>query len=506
MNTYIKILLLFLFYSYFTFAQVLENYESNFNTLFDKKEKVNPYYFDHNPAYLGNEVSNEFLYLKSNVNDETGDFRKFTDPGDIRNYTISASGKKLMDSSQIFRGSFSFQRTENNNWQWLFTRDYSSGSPFLIGDSTSGNTRYNGIRMNAEYAARLFDRFDLGFALNYYIDDGLKLAHPRPTSNDREINFSTGLAYHIDNYLSFGVHASIYDNVENINYSQDIGALLTEILLIKFRGFDYPHVFGMTTETRYSYNNGYSAGFNFLFEESSFLSLTAFADAGFNKINVKDGGDNPIPEGLWKNNFFNSGVVSLFKLNNSTFLSLLYTLKLSDNWAEFPDYDVLYSKNWFSEHLLVSGVEYSLSNQTAVGLECGLKYTSNNLNDYYSNIFAKNKAFTYLLNLGLKIDWSNKISSFISAGINYNKTSNNNLNYSNQSNYFTDYRIKDLYFYQTDFNKYLFNLITAFSPGFGGEILINLNYSNAIPGNLTEFANLNRSNSGIAVEYRVAAY
>src|ERR1035441_7414731 len=84
MNTYIKILLLFLFYSYFTFAQVLENYESNFNTLFDKKEKVNPYYFDHNPAYLGNEVSNEFLYLKSNVNDETGDFRKFTDPGDIR--------------------------------------------------------------------------------------------------------------------------------------------------------------------------------------------------------------------------------------------------------------------------------------------------------------------------------------------------------------------------------------------------------------------------------------
>ena len=63
-----------------------------------------------------------------------------------------------------------------------------------------------------------------------------------------------------DNNLSFGIHASVYDNVENINYSQDIGALLTEIILIKFRGFDYPNVFGMTTETRYSYNNGYSAG------------------------------------------------------------------------------------------------------------------------------------------------------------------------------------------------------------------------------------------------------
>ena len=81
MNNFIKILLLFLFGSSFAFAQVLENYESNFNTLFDKKEKVNPYYFGYNPAWLGKEASNEILYLRSGVNDETGDFKKFTDPG-----------------------------------------------------------------------------------------------------------------------------------------------------------------------------------------------------------------------------------------------------------------------------------------------------------------------------------------------------------------------------------------------------------------------------------------
>src|ERR1039458_7304596 len=101
MNSFIKILLPLLLGSYLTFAQVLDNYESNFNTLFDKKEKVNPYYFGYNPAWLGNEVSSEILYLRSGVNDETGDFKKFTDPGDIRIYSISASGKKLMDSTQI---------------------------------------------------------------------------------------------------------------------------------------------------------------------------------------------------------------------------------------------------------------------------------------------------------------------------------------------------------------------------------------------------------------------
>ncbi|MDR3611081.1 MAG: hypothetical protein P4L27_11005 [Ignavibacteriaceae bacterium] len=508
MNTFIKTLLLILFGSYFTFSQVLENYESNFNTLFDKKAKVNPYYFGHNPAWLKNEVSNEYLDLKSEVNDETGNFKKFTDPGDIRNYIISATGKKLIDTTQIFRGSFAFQRVENNNWQWLFTRDYATGSPFLIGDSTTGNTRLNGIKMSAEYAASVIDALDLGFSINYYIDDGLKMAHPRPTSKDREINFSTGAAYQISDNLSLGIQGSVYDNEENIDYSQDPGALLTEITLIKFRGYDYPNVFKKTSESRYTYNNGYSTGINLMFKESSSFTMTAFATGGFNQINVRDGGDspNPIVEGLYKNNYLNSGLVSLFKLNNSTFLSLLYNLNLSNDWAEFPTFNVLYSKNWFTEHSLLSGIEYSFNNNLTAGLEAGIKYNSNNFNDYYSIIYANNKAITLMLNLGMKINWSNKLASFISAGINSDKSSNNNLDYSNPSYYFTGYRIKDLYYYQSNFNQYLFNLITAYSPGFGGEFLINLKYANAIPGNLTPFANQNRTNSTIALEYRVAAY
>lgn len=506
MNTFIKIFLLLLFGSYVASAQVLENYESNFKTLFDKKEKLNPYYIDHNPAWLGYEVSNEFLYLKSSVNDETGDFRKFTDPGDIRYYSLSATGKKQIDSSQIFRGSFGFQRTENNNWQWLFTRDYSSGSPFLIGDSTTGDTRLNGIIMSAEYAAKVFEKFDLGFSLNYNVDEGLKFAHPRPTSKDREINFCTGLAYRINNNISLGLRATVYDNVEHIDYSQDPGALTTEIILIKFRGYDYPNVLRMTSESRYSYNNGYSAGLNFLFENSSSFTLTAFADAGFNKINVKDGGTNPISEGFWKKNFFNSGLVSLYRLSNSTWLSLLYSLKLGNNWAKYPAYNVVYSKNTWNEHSLISGLEYSFNKDLTTGLEVGIKYTSYNFNDYYSNIFSKSKILDYMLNMGIKVNWSNKLSSFVSAGFNSNNIGSSDLNYSEQSSYFTDYRIKDLYFYQTGFNQYLFNLITAYSPGFGGEILINLNYSNSIPGKSTRFSGQHRSNSTIALEYRVAAY
>jgi hypothetical protein len=506
MNTFIKILILFQFGLCFTFAQVMGNYESNFKTLFDKKDKANPYYFGHNPAYLKNEVSNEILYLISNVNDESGDFRKFTEPGDVRYYSLSATGKKQIDSSQIFRGSFGFQRTENNKWQWLFTREYSSGSPFLIGDSTTGNTRLNGIFMSAEYAASILDKLDLGFSLNYNVDDGLKLAHPRPTSKNREIKFSSGFAYHIDNKISLGLRATVYDNVEHIIYSQDPGALTTEIILLKFRGYDYPNVFRMSSESRYSYNNGYSAGLNFLFEESSFFKLSAFADAGFNKINVKDGGSSPISEGFWKNNTYNSGLVSLFKLNNSIYLSLLYTFKSGDNWAKYPAFNNFYSNNNWDEHCIISGLEYSFDNELTAGLEGGIKYNSYNFKDYYSNIFSKSKMLNYMISIGIKANWNNKFSSFISAGFNSNNIGTNDLTYSTESSYFTDYRIKDVYFYQTGFNQYIFNLITAYSPGFGGEILLNLNYSNSIPNNSSKFKDLHRSNSAIVLEYRVAAY
>jgi hypothetical protein len=505
MKNFIKILLLLFLGSYFTFSQVLQNYESGFKTLFDKKGKVNPYYFGYNPAWLSNEVSDEYLELKSGVNDETGDFKKFTDPGDIRNYLFTATGKKRIDSSQTFRGSFGFQRTEYNNWQWLFTRDYATGSPFLIGDSTTGNTRLNGIVMSAEYSAKVFDNFDLGFSLNYNVNQGLKMAHPRPTSNDREVNFNSGLAYHIEDNMSVGIRASVYDNVEHINYSQDPGALTTEIVLLKFRGYDFPNVFRMATESRHTFNNGYSAGLNFLYNQSP-LTLTAFADAGFNKINVKDGGSNPISEGFWQNNQYHSGIVSLFELNNSAFISLLYTFNSGNDWAKFPAYDVKYDENNWNEHSIISGLEYSFSENISGGLEAGLKLIDYHFNDYYSNIYSKSKVINYMLNLGFKIKWFDKLSSFVSAGFNMADIGNNDIVSALQSRYFTDFRRKDVNFYQTGFNSYLFNLVTAYSPGFGGELLVNLSFINSIPGSTSDFAGQNRTNSNITLEYRVAAY
>jgi len=83
--------------------------------------------------------------------------------------------------------------------------------------------------MNAEYAACVYEYFDLGFSLNYNVNEGIKMAHPRPTSNDREINFNTGLAYHFDEKMSLGIRASVYDNVEHILIARILELLLQKL-------------------------------------------------------------------------------------------------------------------------------------------------------------------------------------------------------------------------------------------------------------------------------------
>ncbi len=79
------------------FPQPLRNYESIFQIIFDKNYKLNPYYLSGNPSYLKYELSGQLLPLRSGYYNESGEFRKFVVPGNIREYNLTASGKKEID-------------------------------------------------------------------------------------------------------------------------------------------------------------------------------------------------------------------------------------------------------------------------------------------------------------------------------------------------------------------------------------------------------------------------
>ncbi len=502
----IKILLLSFTVSANLVSQPLRNYETGFQTIFDKTSKVNPYYFSGNPAYLDYEISGQLLSLKSDYYNESGEFRRAVDPGNIRNYSLTASGKKEIDSSQIFKGSFSFLRKENNKWQWIFSKDYSGNSPFLIGDSTTGDSRLHGILMNAEYRNTLFEKVGLGLAVSYSVDQGLKQVSPRPTSKNREFNFTAGLNYNLMEYSSLGLKAAVYDNVETINYREDVGALTTETIIFKFRGYDLPNVFRKKTETRYAYNNGYSAGVDFLIDYPDMLKLNIAGSAGFNKINVKDDPINPVSDGFWKMNFYQGGIVLSSPLSRRLTAGLTYSMKLSEDWAENLNYQVLYVKNKDTENSLFAGIEYLFGERISGGVEAGYGYFSRTTKDYYSVVNAVTRSSFYSLKLGFKSGWTENTATFISAGIISCSINEKSIETPAPTGYFTDFRNRDIIFYQTPGNRYLYNFILSYMPPFGGELLLNLIYSVNISGESAYFSDMKRDVTNISLEYRVKAF
>lgn len=486
--------------------QKYSGFETGFSTIFEKSERVNSYYFGNNPAYLNQEQSTELLSLKSLYNNTSGEYKRFLDP-DIRKYSLTASGKKFIDSLQVFKGDFSFERKENNNWEWIFSRDYSGDNSFILGDSTTGNTRYNGIMMNAEYSALLSDIFLLGFSIMYNVDEGLKQIAPHPTSRNRELNFTTGFGFNITNNFTAGITAAVYDDVEKLMYREDAGALNVETIILKFRGLDYPNIYRKKSETRHTYNNGYSAGLNFTYANESSLKISGFFDAGFKKYTVKDDENNPLSEGFSKNNHYRGGLLSNYSLNKSVLLGLSYKFNMNDNWAQYPEFKVVYGNSEVNSHAINLGLQYLFTEAFSAGIETGLSLWNEEINDYYSIISLNKTSSKYSINLGCTYKWNNQLFTFLSAGTGSENISEGSIqNNINQSSYFTNYRIKDLTYRLIPEQKYDINFVTSYVPGFGGEILFNINYLLLNSGTNTYLNNVNRNNLSLYVEYRVKAY
>ena len=491
--------------SQFVYPQVFREFNTGFKTVLINPAEVNSYYFGGNPALLNFGQQDELLILGSDVNMDEGKFKRFIDPASNRFYQLTASGKKAIDSSQRFQGSFGFQRNERRDWAWIFTRDYQTGNPFLIGDSTVGASSINGINVNADYAINLFQNISAGIHIDYSVDEMLKEVSPRPTSSHRDIHSSLGLNYSFSQNFNLGLIASLTDKNEEISYREDEGAITQETIILKFKGYDFPNVFKKKTETRYSYSNIYSAGLTASYSEDQITACSYFA-GGFEKSMIKDDAIDPSAEGFWRNNFVDAGLQLTASINQDIRAGLIYNLHQNDGWAKYPPYNVLYSENEMDMHYFTAGVQYAVSEKINLGLEGGVKLVSSDYHDYYSGISQNVKSSITYIRTGFGADWSEDISSIISYAFSHNSSPDKNLEAEAQSKYFSSYRIYDLMYLAAAFNQHDFSASLKLVPWFGGSFYVNLNYSTAIPKDDNYFKNEVKNTFLSRVEYRVKVF
>ncbi len=162
-----------------------------------------------NPALLNLDQDDERLKISSFYNSNQNKIKRAFIPTAEDFVQIQFSGKKKIGDNQIFKGIFAFNKLRRKNWDWIFTKDFRSGNPFLLGDSSSGNSNFNGIYFDANYLNQLSERLTIGAGLEYFVDEGLKQVSPKPTSQHRDILFKIGSSFVILKDLRAGILVQI---------------------------------------------------------------------------------------------------------------------------------------------------------------------------------------------------------------------------------------------------------------------------------------------------------
>jgi Family of unknown function (DUF6850) len=476
-----------------------------FNTLFSNKTKVNSYYIGDNPAYLKWEESDERLLIQSYFNNTDGEFKSFLDPGKSNNYQLNFSGKKQISKNQVFKGSFAFQNEERIGWDWLTTKYYYTGSPFLLGDSTSGTTRYNSMLINAEYSGKIFNRLHVGFSLSYGVDEGLKKVTPRPISEHRDLFFNLGIGYFFDEFTSAGLVLKTYDFNEKIIYKEDQGGLYRETIIFKLRGYDFPLKYYKKRETRYSYHNGYAGTITFQ-HSTKLLSIAAAATIEMENISVQDGTNDPQPEGYWKNDKFEGETQLLLYPAETITCGFYYKFNYSKMWARHPVFQSTFMENENPTHNISAGVEWSLTEDLAVGVEMSAATTDEKYNDYYSDISWKNQKLILAPKLGINYRWNEWLQTYAAYEYSNCKADKKELLVSEPTDFYNNFRSIDIQYNLSDFNMHSAYLKTTIIPSGIGEFNIYIIYSKIQSDKNSYFNGSSRSSITGVVEYRVAAY
>ncbi len=463
--------------------------------------EINPYRCADNPAFLLLDPGQEALTLRSQFYQNEGAFRSFLTPDQVRILQQSASGKKHLSKTQVFSGAFGFQKEIRGGWDWIASKDITSGNPFLLGDSTSGDTHYDGIVMNAAYAQRIGRAFLLGTEIDYFVDEGLKKVSPKPRSQHREIQASVGLGWLFSRSLQFGLQSSLFDRSEEITYSEDKESMDRETILFKFRGFDYPQVLRKKTETRLSEHRGYTSGASITWSKAENAVIVAEGGWGQEKMTVKDNVLTPLPEGYWQAKRWHASLEAGWELNDQHGVRLHTALAERRLWARHPLYRVRLHKNREQTAESILAWRYAHSALSRFSFEGGWIRHKPEIQDYYSDIALQTKTDSWLLQIGWQQIWTTELCTAFRLGYENGRNSDPFYFAGSESDIYTDYRIADLLYLISDFSRQWGQLTVEITPKSGGTIALQATAMVTEPMGTTTFGGQDRLDIDINLIY-----
>ncbi|MFH0991902.1 MAG: hypothetical protein V1799_17990 [bacterium] len=466
--------------------------------------QLNQYDVGGNPAALYYDVQNSYLFLQGRREAKSGSAHAPFEPGAPVLYEYYVEGAKGIGRDQMFKGQFGFRQEFRGDWQWMDTKSYGLGNPFILADSSTGRTVYRGIVANAQYSRLLAEGLTVGAEMTYGIDNGLKEVTPKPTSTNRDLSLRLGVMAELRSDLHAGLSFRYLDQQEEIRFEEDESGLLEETILFKFRGLDRYLRLTKKTELRNSQYHAYQGFLHGDVALNEASHLVAYGGGGVESFSIIDGGSSPRNEGYWQRENLQGHFQGDHPLGE---LRVAFRLDYSTSrdWSRHPEYNVLLSEGTERQVDATVGLEAQvIPHVLRAGIEYGFCSEKRTLDDYLSAIHISYSQTRHWIGFGSSYRMSERLQTTL------------HYHYAFQSIVPVMLEGKNLSFFFTSIRKREFDLSSAAGAGHHalyvveyttttyGSAILQLSYGKLAISESTFFTNLARSSFSISLGLKIS--
>jgi len=158
----------------------------------DEDNRLNPYDFGRNAAFLLKDYEEPWLRFTFSLTEDSGELKRPYDPLLVNDLSFGAQGIKRFSERHAAYGYFGYSRIkEREIFRALEYDQYND--PFYLTDETTGDFIYNGPTMSVDYGLRLGRGFSLGLGIDYDISNTRRATAGSSASSPGRYGTRTGL-------------------------------------------------------------------------------------------------------------------------------------------------------------------------------------------------------------------------------------------------------------------------------------------------------------------------
>ena len=395
----------------------------------DKENSLTPFYFAGNPAWLNQAENDTWLKIIPSVTNNWGSYKKRYTAQSSSLYGLGFEGVKTLGDKGTFLGTTNY--TYEYRKEVYRTLEYNpyAGESFFFLDTTTGNVRYSGPKVEFMYSWELLPNLYAGASAKYQILNGLKKQYSYAETTLREFGIDIGLAYKVLDNLVLGINFKLNDIQEKIT-SADVNQMDVEIFY--FRG-----------ETYSIYKRSSSIEEKLRTKGNTFSSQLYWKPNEFSEIGVAGEYSNSnmkilVPFSISTNNSSNSydeyqdGYSTFDHYNikmNGRYELLPYLIagvsinhSKNNSWSEYSPKNLLLWEWNVKATTIGAGLSYNITNSLLGGIEYSFSKLNADSSKYIDSRFSNINSNDNLIKVGF--DYSLFENLFLRAGYNYGKLGN----------------------------------------------------------------------------------